>query len=136
MNVLYLHTEDLWVPACVYWNNNSHAKKVQKFIDICHRSNRSHMFYKIGTCKNLVKFTGKHLRWSLFLNKIAGWGPVTLLKRRLWHRCFLVNFAKFSGTFFLQNNLRRLLWWIKTIWKWVFWITLLRQRDKLKEVGR
>ena len=65
------------------------------------------MFYKIGTCKNLVKFTGKHLRWSLFLNKIAGWGPVTLLKRRLWHRCFLVNFAKFSGTFFLQNNLRK-----------------------------
>ena len=25
-------------------------------------------------------------------------GPVTLLKKRLWHRCFPVNFAKFLRT--------------------------------------
>ena len=28
----------------------------------------------------------------------------TLLKKRLWHRCFLVNFAKFLRTSFLQNT--------------------------------
>ena len=27
-----------------------------------------------------------------------------LLKKRLWHRCFPVNVAKFSRTFFLQNT--------------------------------
>ena len=32
-----------------------------------------------------------------------GLRPATLLKKRLWHRCFPVNFAKFSRTFFLQN---------------------------------
>ena len=30
----------------------------------------------------------------------------TLLKKRLWHRCFPVDFAKFLRTPFLQNTLR------------------------------
>ena len=30
--------------------------------------------------------------------------PASLLKKRLPHICFLVNFAKFSGTPFLQNT--------------------------------
>ena len=34
---------------------------------------------------------------------------VTLLKNRLWHRCFPVNFAKFLRTPFSQNNSGRLL---------------------------
>ena len=33
----------------------------------------------------------------------------TLLKKRLWHRCFPVNFAKFPRTPFLQNTSGRLL---------------------------
>ena len=37
-----------------------------------------------------------------------GW-PATLLKKRLWHRCFPVNFVKFLRTPFLQNNSGRLL---------------------------
>ena len=32
-----------------------------------------------------------------------------LLKKRLWHRCFPVNFAKFLRTPFLQNTSGRLL---------------------------
>ena len=45
---------------------------------------------------------------SLF-NKVAGLRPATLLKKRLWHRCFPVNFAKFLRTPFLQNTSGRLL---------------------------
>ena len=30
--------------------------------------------------------------------------PATLLKKRLYHRCFPVNFAKFLRTSFLQNT--------------------------------
>ena len=50
-----------------------------------------------------------HLCQSLFLNRVAGHMPATLLKKRLWHRCFYVNFAKFLGTPFLQNTCGRLL---------------------------
>ena len=35
--------------------------------------------------------------------------PQVLLKKRLWHRCFPVNFAKFLRTSFLQNTSGRLL---------------------------
>ena len=58
--------------------------------------------------KNFAKFTGKHLcqslfldkvagliYTSLFLNKVAGLRPATLSKKRLWYKCFPVNFAKF-----------------------------------------
>ena len=35
---------------------------------------------------------------SLFFNKVAGLKPVILFKKRLWHRCFPVDFRKFLGT--------------------------------------
>ena len=38
-----------------------------------------------------------------FLNKVGDLRAATLLKKRLWHRCFPVNFAKFLKTPFLQN---------------------------------
>ena len=40
--------------------------------------------------RNFAKFTGRHFCQSLL--------PVALLKKRLWHRCFPVNFAKFLRT--------------------------------------
>ena len=42
-------------------------------------------------------------------NKVAGLRPATLLKKRLWHRRFPVNFAEFLRTPFLQNISWRLL---------------------------
>ena len=43
------------------------------FLDKLHpRSSRSRMFFKIGVLKNSANFTGKHLRWSFFFNKVAG----------------------------------------------------------------
>ena len=59
------------------------------------------MFVKERVLKIFVKFTEKHLFQSLSFNKVAGLRPVTLLKKRLWHRCFPVNFARIP---FLQNT--------------------------------
>ena len=59
--------------------------------------------------KNFVKSTGKHLCHSPFFNKVAGLEPATLLKKRLWYKCFPVNFAKFLRTPFLQNTYGQLL---------------------------
>ena len=67
------------------------------------------VFCKKGVLRNFVKFTEKHLRQSLFFNKVAGLRPATLLKKRLWHRCFPVSFVKFLRTPFLAEHLRRLL---------------------------
>ena len=38
--------------------------------------------------------------WVSFCNEGAVIWPATLLKKRLWHRCFPMNFAKFSKTVF------------------------------------
>ena len=54
--------------------------------------------------RNLAKFTGKHLRRSLFFNKVAGLKPATLFKKRLWHRFFPVIFAKFP-TFLSSSDI-------------------------------
>ena len=59
---------------------------------------------KKGVLRNFTKFTGKHLCQSLFFNKVAGVTLVTLLKKRLWHRCFPVNVVKFLRTPFLHNT--------------------------------
>ena len=69
-----------------------------------HRSSRPELFCKKGILRNFPKFSGKHLCQGLFFNKVAGLRPGTLLKKRLWHRCFAVNFAKFLRIPFLQNT--------------------------------
>ena len=69
------------------------------------RSSRLEVFCKKGVLRNLTKFTGKHLCQSLFFNKVAGLRAATLLKKRLWHRCFPVNFVKFLRTPFYTEHL-------------------------------
>ena len=51
------------------------------------RSNYAKVFSEKGVLKNFAKFTGKHLCWSLFFNKVPSLRSATLLKKRLQHRC-------------------------------------------------
>ena len=69
-----------------------------------------------GVPRNFAKFTGKHLRQSLFFNKVGGLSPEAckFIKKRLWHRCFPVNFAKFLRAPFLTEHVLWLLL-IKTL---------------------
>ena len=66
------------------FNNNL----VNIFLFLIAQKQPPKMFYKKGIPKfNFAKFTGKHLRQSLFFNKVT-------VPQRLRHRCFPVNFAK------------------------------------------
>ena len=66
------------------------------------------MFCKKGVLKNFAKSKGKHLCQSLFFNKVAGLRSATLLKKRLWYKCFPVNFVKLLRTpFYIEH-----LWWL------------------------
>ena len=72
------------------------------------KSNLPEVFYKKRVLRNSAKFTRKRMCQSLFFNKVAGLRCASLLKKKLWHRCFLVNFAKFLRTpFFIER-----LWWL------------------------
>ena len=60
-------------------------------------SSRPEVFCEKIVLKNFAKFTGKHLYQNLFF-----------IKKRLWYRCFPVNFAKFLRIPFLIEH----LWWL------------------------
>ena len=61
-----------------------------------------------GVLRNFAKFTGKYLCQSLFFNKVADVRLETLLKKRLAHRRFPVNFVKFLRAPFFTEH----LWWL------------------------
>ena len=57
-------------------------------------SSRAKMFCKKSFPRNFPKLAGKHLCQIIFLRKT----------KRLWHRCFLVHFAKFLRTPFSNRT--------------------------------
>ena len=59
------------------------------------------MFFKIGVLKGFVNFTGKHLCWSLFFDKVTE--ACNFIKKRLQHSCFPAKFANFFRTFFCRT---------------------------------
>ena len=76
------------------------------------RSSHQMCFLRKDILRNFAKFTGKHLCQSLFFNKVSGLRRasllkkrLTLLKKRLWHRRFPVNFAKLLRNLFYRTPL-------------------------------
>ena len=64
------------------------------------------MFFEIS--KNSQENTCVRVSFLIKLQTLC-LRPATLLKKRLWHRCFPVKFAKFLRTAFLQNTSGRIL---------------------------
>ena len=82
--------ESLWLHALSTkknWGGPLNWINGRKSEAVVRRCFENKVFLKI-----FAKFTGKHLR------------PVTLLKQRLWHSRFPVNFAKFFTAPFLYNT--------------------------------
>ena len=80
-------------------------KTALRTVALNYRSSHHRCSVEKGVLRNFAKFTGKRLYQSLAWRLKAA----TLLKKRLWCRCFPVNFARFFRTPFLQKNSGRLL---------------------------
>ena len=65
-----------------------------------------HVFNKKAALKNFAMFTEKHLLWSK--NKNAGFQSWNFIKKRLQHRFFPLNIAKFLRAPVLENIRERL----------------------------
>ena len=76
------------------------------------RNSGPEAFCKKSVLQIFPKVTGKHLCKSSFLK--------TLLKKRLWYRCFPMNFAKFRRTPLFTENLR----WLLDPGKNMEWLTI------------
>ena len=69
------------------------------------RSSRLVVFCKKGILTKFAKFTRKHLRQGLVFNEAADLEFNFNEKKRFWHRCFIVNFARFLITTLLKKPL-------------------------------
>ena len=76
----FSHHQKCWVPSFLLW----WWITGKKFMI---RSSQQKCSAKKGVLRNFTKFTGKHSCQSL-----------SFLKKRLWHRIFPANFAKFVRT--------------------------------------
>ena len=92
LKIMSLLTPEMTLPfrkKVFYDFTNFQKQSVQK---------QPEMFYKKSVLKNFTKFTRKYQCQSFFF-----------IKKKLWHRCFPVNFAKFLRTPFLLSTHGRLL---------------------------
>ena len=78
--------------------------------NVAYRNRRSHRrcSLKKGVLKNFANSQESTCVRVSFLIKLQA-GPAFLLKKRLWHMCFPVNFAKFLRTPSFKEHLRWLL---------------------------
>ena len=74
---------------------------------------------KISQCILPFRNSQENTCARVSFNKYAGLRPATLLKNRLWHRCFPVKFAKFLRTPFIIEH----LWWLLLLLSST-WLTL------------
>ena len=72
------------------------------------RSSRPDVFCEKDVLRNFANSQENTCARVNFLIKLQA-APATLLKKRLWHRCFRMNFAKFLRTPFSQSTSGRLL---------------------------
>ena len=108
-----LSAVDILLPVLQELRNiflKKHLKKAAQATCTCfnvitlHSSSHQRCSIKIAILKTSAKFTGKHLRWSLF------W--INFSKKRLQHRCFPVNIMKFLRAPIFQNIFARLLLYV------------------------
>ena len=107
-----------------WWNSKSKLSQNNNFkIHILQKTNRSshpNVYCKKCALKHFAKFSGKHLRLSLFFHKVARLRPTTLLAETLAQVKTPVSFAKFLRTLFFTEHLRWLLLNKVQAFQWIF----------------
>ena len=95
--IFYINTNSFFLLNIFNFKKSSWAKPVHPSQTVVRRCSVKKVFLKIvqnsqgNTCA-----------------RVSGLRPATLFKKRLWHRCFPMNFAKFLRTpFFIER-----VWWL------------------------
>ena len=109
----------------ITWSTVSGQKKKRLLKNVTtNRNNRLEVFYKKSVLRNFAKFIEKHLCQNLFIK---------VLKKKLWHRCFPVNFAKFLKTSFLPEPFRQVFLNKKAIAQQFSKVKTIDRNELLKE---
>ena len=96
----------------------------QANIPFLYRSSHQNCSVEVGVLKNFPKFTGKHLRQSLFFNKVARAQACNFIKKEALAQLFSCEFCENFKRIFLTEHLWRLLWsihlrnWFSDVFNW------------------
>ena len=104
---LYISTAKIWIfllwmetqPS--FFSNVSYSDSLTKFIVIGQRSCNLFILWLLARLW--------HIHQEAVVRRCCRPRHATLLKKKLWHSCFPVNFVKLLRTPFSQNNSARLL---------------------------
>ena len=102
VNYFFLYKLKTSLGACFFW----HAILIFQQIVWINTGSRSQVFFKIGNLRNNHRKTP--VLKPLF-NKFGHLKPYSFIRKRLQHRCFHVNIAKFLIAAFFIKHLRWLL---------------------------
>ena len=96
-----------WFNATVtaYWKHLLLFYWLDLLLDFCLLSNKENYTPQYTTISHKKKIHIKKPPSGPSFPKVAGLGSANLIKRRLWHRCFPVNFGKFIRTPFYRTPL-------------------------------
>ena len=116
--------QEIWKISILYPKT---SKEFYHHIKISKKYNEQKVFCKKTVLNNFAIFTEKYLCWCLFFNGNAGLQTCNFIKKRLQHRCFLVNIAKFWRTsvngcfweFFLLCQFERFPTWTNNITSYI-----------------
>ena len=97
-----------WLAEIKLWSKKKQSILPYKTETVAQRCSAKKQFLEIS--QNSQESTCVRIS---FLINLQAWGlkPTTLLGKRVWHRCFPVNFAEFLRTSFLTEH----LWWLLLI---------------------
>ena len=104
---IFRNLSPLWILLYKYFS----SWEILRNYSTIFRSSHWRSSIKKAILKHFVIFTGKHLCRDLFFNKVAGHQGCNFIKKRLQHRCYLVNIRKFIRSTILKNISERLYWW-------------------------
>ena len=81
-------------------------QNIKKQID-CKRPSNTNQMNRVNQMNQISENSRKNICARVsFFNKVPGLRPEALLKKRLWYRCFSVNFEKFLRTPFFTEYLQ------------------------------
>ena len=108
-------------------DRNLRQERVNTFqanIPFRYRSSHQNCSVEIGVLKNFPKFTGNHLRQSLFFNKVARAYACNFIKKETVAQLFSCEFCETFKSIFLTEHLWWLLWsihlrnWFSDVFNW------------------
>ena len=108
-----------WISFCVYAKTVARRCSVKKVFSDFSQNSRENTCTRVSFLIKLqasaCNFVKRDILAQVFFSEFCKIWAWNFIKKRPWHRCFPVNFAKFLGTPFLSEHFR----WLRLCMRYI-----------------